>query len=187
MKEIFLRLYECSLNQEDSIAAVLSSQGMGQAQVWNVTFGKDCNDWELNQMVSFLSLLHSHTPRDDVGDKLVWGLGRKGIFYSKSFYHVLHTPKKICFSWKGIWGVKAPLRVAFFMWTVVWGRILTCDNLKKKGFMLAGWCCMCKSANETVDHLLLHCRMGRHLWNFVFQFVGVDWVLPLTVSDLLFG
>jgi hypothetical protein len=92
---------------------------MGQAQVWNVTFGRDCNDWELDQMVSFLSLLHSHTPRDDVGDKLVWGPGRKGIFYSRSFYHVLHTPKKICFPWKGIWGVKAPPRVAFFMWTVV--------------------------------------------------------------------
>uniref|UniRef100_A0A2N9FC99 Reverse transcriptase domain-containing protein n=1 Tax=Fagus sylvatica TaxID=28930 RepID=A0A2N9FC99_FAGSY len=187
LKEIFPRLYDCSLNQGDSIAEVLSSQGIGQARVWNVTFGRDCNDWELDQMVSFLSLLHSHTPRGDVGDKLVWGPGRKGIFDSRSFYHVLHTPQKIYFPWKGIWGLKAPPRVAFFMWTVAWGRILTCDNLKKRGFMLAGWCCMCKSADETVDHLLLHCRMARHLCNFVFQFVGVDWVLPLTVSDLLFG
>ena len=47
--------------------------------------------------------------------------------------------------------------------------------------MLAGWCCMCKNADETVDHLLLHCCAARHLWSFVFQFVGIDWVLPSQV------
>jgi hypothetical protein len=30
---------------------------------------------------------------------------------------------------KGIWGVKAPRRVAFFVWMAAWGKILTCDNL----------------------------------------------------------
>uniref|UniRef100_A0A2N9ISC3 MHD domain-containing protein n=1 Tax=Fagus sylvatica TaxID=28930 RepID=A0A2N9ISC3_FAGSY len=88
---------------------------------------------------------------------------------------------------EGIWGVKAPPRVAFFMWTVAWGWILTCDNLKKKGFVLAGWCFMCKNAKQTVDHLLLHCWVARQLWNFVFLFVGIDWVLLLHVSNLLFG
>ena len=100
---------------------------------------------------------------------------------------MLHTPLEICFPWKGIWGVKAPPRVSFFMWTVAWGWILTCDNLKKKGFVLASWCCMCKNAEETVDHLLLHCWVARQLWNFVFLFVGIDWVLLLHVSNLLFG
>ena len=53
--------------------------------------------------------------------------------------------------------------------------------------MLVGWCCMCKNSEETVDHLLLHCWFARQLWTFVFQFVGIDWVLPLHVSELLFG
>jgi hypothetical protein len=100
---------------------------------------------------------------------------------------VFHAPLEVCFPWKSIWGVKAPPRVAFFMWTVAWGWILTCDNLKKRGFVLAGWCCMCKNAEESVDHLLLHCWAARQLWNFVFQFVGIVWVLPLHVSELLFG
>jgi hypothetical protein len=123
-----------------------------------------CNDWELDQVVTFFSLLHSHTPRGDEVDKLVWGPSRKGIFDSRSFYHVLHNPPEICFPWKSIWRVKAPPRVAFFMWTTTWGWILTCDNLKKKGFVLAGWCCMCKNAEETV----LHCWFAKQLWNFVF-------------------
>ena len=69
-------------------------------------------------MVAFFSLLHSHTPRNVDVDKLVWSPLQKGIFYSRSFYHVLRVPPKICFPWKCIWGVKARPRVAFFMWTV---------------------------------------------------------------------
>jgi hypothetical protein len=138
-------------------------------------------------VVAFFSLLHFHTPRGEGVDKLVWRSYRKGIFDSRSFYHVLHVPTEICFPWKSIWGVKAPHRVAFFMWMVAWGRILTCDNLKKRGFVLAGWCCMCKDADETMDHLFLHCSVARKLWSFVFKFVGIDWVLLSRVSEVLFS
>ena len=34
---------------------------------------------------------------------------------------------------KGIWKVKVPKRVAFFMWTVAHGQILTLDNLMLYG------------------------------------------------------
>ena len=61
------------------------------------------------------------------------------------------------------------------------------DNLKKKGFVLAGWCCICKDADEKVDHLFLHCSVARKLWSFVFKFVGIDWVLPSQVSEVLFS
>uniref|UniRef100_A0A2N9I8L3 Rx N-terminal domain-containing protein n=1 Tax=Fagus sylvatica TaxID=28930 RepID=A0A2N9I8L3_FAGSY len=58
--------------------------------------------------------------------------------------------------------------------------------LKKKGFVLAGWCCMCRNADETWStSFALLC--GRHLWNFVFKFVGIDWVLPSNVPALLIG
>ncbi len=53
--------------------------------------------------------------------------------------------------------------------------------------MLVGWCCMCRSADESVDHLFLHCQVARELWSFIFRCVGIDWVLPFRVSDLLFS
>ena len=73
------------------------------------------------------------------------------------------------------------------MWTVAWDRILTCDNLRKKGFVLVGWYCMCKSDDESVDHLFIHCGAARLLWSLVFRSFGVVWVLPNRVSDLLFS
>ena len=36
--------------------------------------------------------------------------------------------------WKGIWRVKAPPKVSFFIWMVAWGKILTCENFMKRGY-----------------------------------------------------
>jgi hypothetical protein len=46
---------------------------------------------------------------------------------------------------------------------------------------------MCKDADESMDHLFLHCRIAREIWSLVFQSERIDWVLPRRVSDLLFG
>ena len=58
------------------------------------------------------------------------------------------------------------------MWTVAWDRILTCDNLRKRGFVLAGWCCLCKAADESVDHFFLHFRIARVILEFGVPFCG---------------
>ena len=63
----------------------------------------------------------------------------------------------IVFTWKGIWKVKAPLHVSFFVWTVAWNKILMGDNLRLRGFDFVDWCVMCHYCVEIVDHLLLHC------------------------------
>jgi hypothetical protein len=131
LKEIFPVLFGYSLNQAGTVALALAPHDPGQPRV---NFGRGFNDWEMDQVMTFFSLLHSHTPWGVGEDKLVWNLNRTGLFDSRSFYHMLHVPTKMCFPWKIIWRVKAPRRVAFFMWTVAWGQILICDNLRKKGF-----------------------------------------------------
>ena len=65
-----------------------------------------------------------------------------GVFDTQSFYYALWGFNAVRFSWKGIWGVKAPWRVSFFVWIAAWG--LTCDNLMHRGYALAGLCCMCR-------------------------------------------
>ena len=64
---------------------------------------------------------------------------------------------------------------------------LTCDNLMKCGYVMAGWCCMCKDDMETVDHLFLHCGVAREVWNYVLRSFGIEWVLSKRVIELLFG
>ena len=107
------------------------------------------------------------------------------MFDSRSFYAALNNRQGVWFPWKSVWKVKAPPRVAFFIWSAAWGKILTCNNLMHRGYSMAGWCCMCQCAEETVDHLLIHCFAIQPLWNFVFCAFHIHWILP-RVLELLF-
>ena len=91
------------------------------------------------------------------------------------------------FPWKGIWSVKVPNRLLFFLWTVALGKILSFDNLTKWGLPLVNWCCMCWSNGESMDHLLIHCDITFALWGVLFQMLGIWWVLPGNVISFLFS
>ena len=56
----------------------------------------------------------------------------------------------------------------------------------RRGYQLAGWCCMCRRDAETINHLLIHCDLAFGLWSFVFRIFGIFWVLPGGVLDLFF-
>lgn len=62
-----------------------------------------------------------------------------------------------------MWCLKIPPTIAFFSWTIALGKILTIDNLWKKGVIVVGWCYMCKRSMESVDHFLLHCPIAFEL------------------------
>ena len=138
-------------------------------------------------MEDLLRTLGSNLPQSENGDRLRWNLSKNGDFDIHSFYNRLRDPLPIIFPWKGIWKVKAPQRISFFVWTATWDKILTGDNLRGRGFDFIDWCIMCRCNGETVDHLLLHCEKTYHLWSLVFRSFGISWVLPRLVADTLFG
>ena len=187
LKDVYTVLFACSNNKDASIDSLFEEPGEGRSRVWSVTFCRDFNDWEMDSVESFFLLLHSHALISKEADKLNWVLNSLGLFDTRSYYLALQASTASEFAWKSVWKVKAPQRVIFFVWTAAWGWILTCDNLMRRGFVMAGWCCMCKNSGESVNHLLLHCNVARELWNFVLCAYGVSWVFPETVSDFLAG
>jgi hypothetical protein len=90
------------------------------------------------------------------------------------------------FPWKSVWKAKVPPKVAFFVWTAALGKILTMENLRRRGIIVVNWCCMCKVDGESVDHLLLHCPYAKELWDMIFGLFGLQWVMPKTVLDLMY-
>ncbi|GFZ07361.1 sucrase/ferredoxin-like family protein [Actinidia rufa] len=86
----------------------------------------------------------------------------------------------------GIWVSRVPSKVCFG-WTAAKRAILTIDNLRRRRMIVTEWCYMCKCNAETTDHLLLHCQLARALWSMVFSTLGVQWVMPKTVRELLAG
>jgi hypothetical protein len=75
--------------------------------------------------------------------------------------------------------------VAFFVWLVALGKILTLDNLKKKNMVLINSCGMCKMDEESIDHLLLHCECAQFLWNAFFSRFGLAWAMLRGMVNLL--
>ena len=155
-------------------------------KVWSLRFHRKFNDWELAASYSLLHFIQSRFPRGGGCDRLCWDFNGSGKFDTWSFYHKIRNTALSTFPLKGIWKVKVPKRVVFFMWTTVHGQILTLDNLMLRGCPLANRCCMCCCNTESVDHLLLFCPIAHSLWMYMFQLFGIDWVMPGSVVDLLF-
>ena len=61
------------------------------------------------------------------------------------------------------------------------------DQLKKRGWSLPNRCFLCCAAEESIDHLLIHCTKAKVLWDFLFTFFSVLWVLPSSVKEVLLG
>nr|XP_023874114.1 uncharacterized protein LOC111986661 [Quercus suber] len=180
-------VYGIAYNREASMASSLERLGTGAQRSWNVRLLREPNDWESGEVEDFLRTLGSNLPQSEHGDRMRWKLSKKRNFNTRSFYNKLRCPSSIIFPWKGVWKVKAPPRVSFFVWSAAWEKILTGDNLPDRGFDFVDWCIMCRCNGETVNHLLLHCDKAYQLWSWVFKSFGINWVLPCSVADTLFG
>ena len=78
-----------------------------------------------------------------------------------------------------------PLKVGFFAWEASWGKVMTLDQLKKRGRSLANRCYLCEEEEETLNHLLVHCSKARMLWELILAIVGFGWVFPFSVRQVL--
>jgi hypothetical protein len=87
------------------------------------------------------------------------------------------------FPWKSVWRSKAPLRVVLFVWMAVCSKILTLDNLGRRGMVVVNRCWLCVMEGELVDHIL-HCVAASGLWNAFFARFGLCWVMPRSVKEL---
>ena len=63
--------------------------------------------------------------------------------------------------------------------------MLTLDQLKRRGMAFANKCFMCEEEEETIDHLLIHCKITKMLWDLFWSIVGISWVFPHTILHTL--
>ncbi|KAG7990850.1 hypothetical protein I3843_02G045100 [Carya illinoinensis] len=183
LKDTFPCVYLVACDQEASVADLLVRSG---DQVhWNITFCRAAHDWEVNSFTDLFNRVYSMKPNGLHEDKLWWKHTGKGIFSVCSYYKALTATPNVSFPWKRLWRNKAPHKTLFFVWTAALGKILTTDNLRKRRVIITDWCCMRKKDGESVNHLLLHCETARALWCEVFRQVGLNWVMPKSVLELL--
>lgn len=64
---------------------------LGVSNQWNVSFIREAHDWEVDDFVSFLQVLHSVKVSRGSKDKLWWVSSKKVLFKVKSFYSLACT------------------------------------------------------------------------------------------------
>ena len=164
LKMLYPQLYACSRDKEACISDLLDHHEEGRSRCWNVSFYRNFHEREFEAAFSSLELIQARIPRGSGCDRPHWCLNGNGKFDTRSFYHKIRGTSPSCFPWKGIWKVKVPKRVAFFLRTAAHDRILTLDNLMLRGLPLTNRCCMCCCSAESVDHLLIHYSLPYSLW-----------------------
>ena len=117
---------------------------------------------------------------------MIWTTSRCGTFTVKSLYSILEPEDSLLFPSGSNWRASVPPKVTFFAREASWGKVLTLDQLQRRGHSLANKCFLCLSEVETVDHLL-HCAKTLVLWNFLFSLFGVTWILSCSVKETLLG
>ena len=154
---------------------------------WTPLFSRAFNDWELELVERFLQKIQTFRVHRDVEDRVIWIASRCGTFSVKSLYSILESRDSLLFPGGSVWRLSAPPKVAFFTWEASWGKVLTLNQLQRRGHFLANRSFLCVSKVETVDHLLLHCAKTQVLWNLLFSLLSVFWILSCSMKETLLG
>ncbi|RVW63723.1 putative ribonuclease H protein [Vitis vinifera] len=182
--ESFPSLFAISLDKDAWILDVWSPDDVGDG--WTPIFSRAFNDWEIEMVERFMLKIQAFRVQREDKDKMVWTASKSGAFSVKSLYSMLEPGGSLLFPCGSIWKANVPPKVAFFVWEASWGKILTLEQLQRRG---TRWQIgvFCLSEVEMVDHLLLHCAKTRALWSLIFSLFGVDWVLSGSVKDTILG
>ena len=84
-------------------------------------------------------------------------------FSVRHMYHKLMYSLPTDFPCRSIWNPIVPPKLVFFAWEASWGKVLTLDQLKRRGIPLVNRCFLCEENEETIDHLLIHCSRAKML------------------------
>ena len=135
---------------------------------WSPTFLRSFNDWEMEKVQRFLSSIHRNKIRPWIENKILLKGSSHGNFSVMTLYSGLDLSPETEFPFCSIWNYVIPSKISFFAWEASWGKAITLDQLKRRGGALANRCCLYEEDEETIDHMLIYCKMAKMLWDLFF-------------------
>lgn len=78
-------------------------------------------------------------------------------FFNEGVFH---------YKWSSIWRKDLPSKVSFLVWLIVRDKVLSQENLKKKGIAMAERCALCRNSSENRSHLFQDCPYSFKIWNY---------------------
>ena len=105
-------------------------------------FTRSFNDWEM-EVKNFLHIIQPMKVIPSLEDKLILKESKAGSYSVKFMYEFLNQSPNVPFLFQSMWNPLVPLKVGFFAWEALWGKVLTLHQLKRWGRILANKCYLC--------------------------------------------
>jgi len=87
--------------------------------------------------------------------------------------------------WRTIWKCEAIPKVKFFIWLLLKGRILTSENLRKRGIHGPSICPNCCSEEETIHHLFLDRIFAKKCWTIMSNLGNITWQPQQNIAETI--
>lgn len=72
-----------------------------------------------------------------------------------------------------VWNRYIHPRLSGIAWKILQDCVATEDNLSRRGVNFPSMCRLCRSEEETLEHLIWHCKFSKQLWRWVTKFFSI--------------
>lgn len=134
----------------------------------------DPNLVELRNCLNVFFLIHKE-------DELIWSNDTSGdYFFTLADADAFANYEEPC--WAKAWMKGMTPKVNIFFWILLQNKVLTLDNLQKRGMIIINHCALYKNDRKSVDHIILHCQFAKKIWDSIFKIINIEWVFPPTIQ-----
>ncbi|KAM0042518.1 putative reverse transcriptase zinc-binding domain-containing protein [Helianthus debilis subsp. tardiflorus] len=119
-------------------------------------------------------------------DSWKWLGDDSGSFSVASVRGRLHEDLETSNNYVMKWSKWIPSKCSIFMWRAEMNRLPTLDTLKRRNIQVdSSTCIICGTNEETVEHILIGCRVANVVWSFVSSWSKVPPIFGISVRDLM--
>jgi hypothetical protein len=141
---------------------------------------------ELREFVSLWERLAAVNRVEDAEDEIKWKWTPNGQYTTQSAYRIQFLGRRKKPALTPIWKAHAEPKCRIFAWILLQHKILTANNLEKRGWPNEPRCQLCSTAPETPTHLCFLCPYTKNVWMHVTTQLGMPG-LQTTSSQTING
>lgn len=136
-------------------------------QHWLSGLHRISSESEMRQFTNLWARLRNIVLDPARHDEITWNRNAAAAYTTSSAYRCQFLGSFAVANYDKLWKSKVEAKCRFFFWLFLKGKILTNDNLAKRGIPHGPKCALCDQSEESALHLIIQCPFARSTWLLV--------------------